>query len=361
MLAQTISVSISNLPPIAAKAIVLVDGGSIPNFQPIVTTSPTGESGQITLNLGVPPGGPYRVRGIGLTATGAVLRSGQLGSISVPTNGNIAINVTLQDVTAVIESATPSSSGAGSTVPIRVLITDPGDALAQPSSPGLNASFTPFTVNGSGASSGNNTTTAIGAHQYRVSITTTLPPYGGTWYYQISTQAMQFVVPGIIPTFYYPNVEEGQLPATLTISGPPAETPIVLVHTPATQIASGGGWKTSLAIVNLSSTRNSVRVTFRGDDGREMTLPLVITQQGVSETVTAVDRTLGPDATLLIESEAPSSSAVLVGWAEVVSSGPVAGFSIFRQRGEDGRDGSITESRDRDSGLKSNTKADRCP
>jgi hypothetical protein len=40
---------------------------------------------------------------------------------------------------------------------------------------------------------------------------------------------------------------------------------------------------------------------------------------------------------LLIESEAPAS-ATLVGWAEVISSGPVAGFAIFRMRGPDGRD-----------------------
>src|SRR5205823_5214555 len=48
----------------------------------------------------------------------------------------------------------------------------------------------------------------------------TLPTSGGIWYYQVSTQAMQFVVPGTIPTFYYPNVEAGQPLQTLTIAGP---------------------------------------------------------------------------------------------------------------------------------------------
>ncbi len=106
----------------------------------------------------------------------------------------------------------------------------------------------------------------------------------------------------------------------------------------ANQIASGGGWKTTLTLLNLSSTQNSVRVVFRGDDGSPLTLPLMVTQQGVSQAVTAVERTVEPGATLLIESEAPASSATVVGWAEVVSAGPVSGFAIFRQRGLDGRD-----------------------
>ena len=113
-----------------------------------------------------------------------------------------------------------------------------------------------------------------------------------------------------------------------------------MISSSASQIASGGGWKTTLTLVNLSSTQNSLRVTFQGDDGRPLTLPLVVTQQGNPQAASAssVDRTLGPGATLLIESEAPVSSATLVGWATVISSGPVSGFAIFRSRGQDGRD-----------------------
>ena len=116
-------------------------------------------------------------------------------------------------------------------------------------------------------------------------------------------------------------------------------TPTVISST-ASQIASGGGWKTTLTLVNLSSTQNSVRVALRGDDGRPLTLPLIVTQQGIPQlaTTSSVDRTVESGATLLIESEAPASSATLVGWAEVISSGPVAGFAIFRQRDQSARD-----------------------
>jgi hypothetical protein len=112
-----------------------------------------------------------------------------------------------------------------------------------------------------------------------------------------------------------------------------------IISSLAGQIASGGAWKTSLTLMNLSSVQNPVRVAFRGDDGRSLILPLVVTQQGTPQAVSSssVERTVQPGATLLIESEAPSSATV-VGWAEVISAGPVAGFAIFRQRGPDGRD-----------------------
>ena len=114
----------------------------------------------------------------------------------------------------------------------------------------------------------------------------------------------------------------------------------------ASQIASGAGWKTTLTIVNLSGGPNSLNVSFRGDDGSPLILPLVVTQQGAAQSATtsSVNGTLGPGATLLIESEGPVSSSLLVGWAEVLSSAPVAGFSIFRQRGQDGRDAEGTAS-----------------
>lgn len=113
-----------------------------------------------------------------------------------------------------------------------------------------------------------------------------------------------------------------------------------IVSSSVSQIASGGGWKTTLTVVNLLPAQNTVGLRFRGDDGGPLALPLIITQQGISQPAMAssVDRTIEPGAQLLIESEAPSASATLVGWVEVISSGPVAGFAIFRQRGQNGRD-----------------------
>jgi len=116
-------------------------------------------------------------------------------------------------------------------------------------------------------------------------------------------------------------------------------TPTILSSS-ASQIASGGNWKTSLTLVNLSAAQNPVKVLFRGDDALPLTLPLIVTQRGtpLAASASSIERTLDPGACLLIESEGPGSSATLVGWAEVISAGPVTGFAIFRQRGPDGKD-----------------------
>src|SRR5579862_6321505 len=95
-------------------------------------------------------------------------------------------------------------------------------------------------------------------------------------------------------------------------------------------IASGGFWKTTITLVSLKPTANEVRVNFRADSGAPLTLPMTVTLQGASTTVTAstLDRTIPPGGTLLIETEAPASPTV-VGWAQVLSSGPVEGSAIF--------------------------------
>ena len=117
-------------------------------------------------------------------------------------------------------------------------------------------------------------------------------------------------------------------------------TPTV-VSSATCQIASGGGWKTALTLVNLMPAQNSVTVTFRNDDGLPLFLPLISSQDGTSPqvaTASSLERTIEPGATLLIESEASAPGATLVGWAEVRSSGPVGGFAIFRRRDQGGRD-----------------------
>ena len=79
------------------------------------------------------------------------------------------------------------------------------------------------------------------------------------------------------------------------------------------QIASGGGWKTTLTLFNTTSAQTQVSVFFRADDGSPLSLPLVITQGGARQTGTAsqVGLTIQPLATLVIESEAPAGSSTV--------------------------------------------------
>jgi sugar lactone lactonase YvrE len=103
-------------------------------------------------------------------------------------------------------------------------------------------------------------------------------------------------------------------------------------------LASGGGWKTTITLVNLSSSPVPARILFHADDGTALTLPLTVSQQRASQVVTAssLDRVINPNATLLIDTEAPQTSALLTGWADVLTSGPVNGFAIFREGSSNG-------------------------
>ncbi|MBI4890383.1 MAG: putative Ig domain-containing protein [Acidobacteria bacterium] len=105
------------------------------------------------------------------------------------------------------------------------------------------------------------------------------------------------------------------------------------------QIATGGGWKTTMNLVNVQSSSTQVRVQFMAQDGSAMDLPYVVTQGGQSVTSvgSTVDRLLPANSSLLIETEA-AVSTTRVGWAEVRSAAPVSGYAIFRQKGTDGRE-----------------------
>jgi hypothetical protein len=96
------------------------------------------------------------------------------------------------------------------------------------------------------------------------------------------------------------------------------------------QIAAGGSWDTTITLVNTSSVPVAIAVVFRADDGSALSLPLRLTQQGSARTSTAssANALLNPNATVLIGT-GPLPNTI-VGWADVLSSGPVSGYAIMR-------------------------------
>lgn len=97
------------------------------------------------------------------------------------------------------------------------------------------------------------------------------------------------------------------------------------------QVASGGGWKTSLYLMNPSSAPAQVTVNFWADGGTALNLALSLTQNGSTQPLNAatLSTTIGANATLLIES-ASTSTAPQTGWAEVFStSAAVSGYGAF--------------------------------
>jgi hypothetical protein len=121
------------------------------------------------------------------------------------------------------------------------------------------------------------------------------------------------------------GVVSSSLPFSLTISAPVPDQSGVFAH-----LVSGGGWKTSLYLINASVSTVPVVVKFRDDTGSALSLPLTTTLAGGTQTANApsVSETIAPGATLLIESDSQASVSV-TGWAEVISAGPLTGYGVF--------------------------------
>ena len=83
--AQNLSVSVSNIPANATRLVALVDGGGLGN--PLQARQDVAaDAGTATMNIGVPAGGPYRIRVIAFRAGGtfpAISRSGKATGASV--------------------------------------------------------------------------------------------------------------------------------------------------------------------------------------------------------------------------------------------------------------------------------------
>ena len=108
------------------------------------------------------------------------------------------------------------------------------------------------------------------------------------------------------------------------------------------QFAAGGGWDTTIWVINTSSAAVPVSLVFHGDDGtlslkdasgNVTPTPLTATQQGDIETgitATTLDRVLNANTGLLVGCGLSQSDNV-EGWIDVLSTtASVSGFGVFR-------------------------------
>lgn len=95
------------------------------------------------------------------------------------------------------------------------------------------------------------------------------------------------------------------------------------------QIVSGGGWKTSVALVNLDQGPVTYSIKFQDDDGRA--LPVTLTPGGASPS-----GTLAAGGTYFAETAGGSTSGLLQGSAEIATSGKLGVSVGLRQAGAGG-------------------------
>jgi len=96
------------------------------------------------------------------------------------------------------------------------------------------------------------------------------------------------------------------------------------------QIASAGGWDTSLTLVNLGTSAGDAQLNFFANDGSTPLLPFTFPQQPSQGTIlgSTFDQTLNPNATLILDTTGASQTAA-TGSSQLLTSGNIGAFAIF--------------------------------
>lgn len=201
-----------------------------------------------------------------------------------------------------------------------------------------------------------------------LAILTTSPLPGGTGgaAYSFSLSATGGTLPydwsvvGSLPAGLSLNTATGLISGTPTAQGSSSFTVQVADHTSATatlaltlnigtsgssgsggqalsrsgvfsQVAAGGGWKSSLYFNNPSPAPVAVTLNFRDNTGAPLWLPwTIMTSDGLqSLSAASLSETIAPNATMLIETNLQQSVVSLSGWADVLSVAPIQGYGVF--------------------------------
>jgi hypothetical protein len=97
-------------------------------------------------------------------------------------------------------------------------------------------------------------------------------------------------------------------------------------------LASGGGWDSTITLVNVGPASARAQVHFFDDSGKALSLPITFPQTpSANINTSSLDRTLEPYQTLLLETTGPESTPVKVGSMQVSSDGSISGFIVFHR------------------------------
>lgn len=100
------------------------------------------------------------------------------------------------------------------------------------------------------------------------------------------------------------------------------------------QLASGGGWKTTITITNSGDASVEATLNFFADSGAPLTLPISspaisILYPGATETASTFQFSVKAHGTTVLETELPGQSAQ-AGWAQLIAGSTVSASAVFR-------------------------------
>ncbi len=121
----------------------------------------------------------------------------------------------------------------------------------------------------------------------------------------------------------------------LRVNGPALTTLPVLAQVDPnggnlTHILFNGGFTNNFTLVNTGSSTASATLNFYGNSGAPLSVPLSLPQTGENLTVTTLTRSLAPGASLLIQTVGDDSATSVEGSAQLITTGNIGGFGIFR-------------------------------
>jgi hypothetical protein len=93
-------------------------------------------------------------------------------------------------------------------------------------------------------------------------------------------------------------------------------------------VAAGGGWQTTFTLVNNGPVSSQAQLNFFDDNGNPLSLSLTVLQTGANTTASTITQILAPGTELVIQAQ--STGGTLTGSAQLVTSGTITGFAIFR-------------------------------
>ena len=98
------------------------------------------------------------------------------------------------------------------------------------------------------------------------------------------------------------------------------------------QLASGGGWTTTITLINTGVASGQAVLNFFDDSGNPLQLPLTF-PQGSSAPLSTATLTLNVNggAQLVIQTAGLTSHSTQVGWAQIITNASVSGSAVFTQ------------------------------
>ena len=96
-------------------------------------------------------------------------------------------------------------------------------------------------------------------------------------------------------------------------------------------IVSGGGWETTITLVNTGSTAATANLSFIGDGGSAVSLPLSYPQTGTQSTASYVNQSIPAGGSLIVVlQDLAGTTSTTGGSAILTTTGNIGGFAVFR-------------------------------